>query len=204
MSGRFIAPVRTTTKGASFRGHNTPHNLRGSSKALLGHQLQGAEAPGASEQDLGIIPGRSTAYSVVRTRAILQECAKLLFRSKRRSQKPKLGRISQSRSCTLLRATLPTYQSMWVIIPQLLLLRLATHRLPGHNSHPHHHYNRPIPEASSQKGTSTLNSNGNSGRNPKLAQSTVLCRNQSTFIERYPTSAKNLHSMSFCFSIRNK
>jgi hypothetical protein len=34
------------------------------------------------------------------------------FKSKRRSQKPKLGRISRSRSCTLLRATLPTYQSM--------------------------------------------------------------------------------------------
>jgi hypothetical protein len=61
-------------------------------------------------------------------------------------------------------------------------------RLPGHNFHPHHHYNQPIPEASSQKGTSTLNSNENSGRNPKLAQSIVLCRNQSIFIERYPTS----------------
>jgi hypothetical protein len=53
------------------------------------------------------------------------------------------------RSCTLLRATLPTYQNMWAIILQLLLLRLAIHRLPGHSSHPHHHYNQPIPEASS-------------------------------------------------------
>jgi hypothetical protein len=42
------------------------------------------------------------------------------------------------------------------------------------------------------KGTITLNSNGNLGRNPKLAQSTVLCQNQSTFIERYPTSEKFL------------
>jgi hypothetical protein len=148
MSGRFIAPVRTTTNGASFRGHNTPHSLRGSSKALSGHQLQGAEAPRASEEDSRISPGRSTVYSVVRTRAILQECAKLLFRSKRRSKMPKLGRISRSRSCTQLHATLPTYQSMWAIIPQLLLLWLATHRLPGHNSHPHHHYSRPILEAS--------------------------------------------------------
>jgi hypothetical protein len=136
MSGRFTAPIRTTTKGASLRGNNTPHNCRGNNKAPSGHQLQGAEAPGALEEDLGISPGRSTAYSVVRTRAILQECAKSLFRSKRRSQKPKLGRISRSRSCTLLRATLPTYQSMWAIILQLLLLRLAIHRLPGHNSHP--------------------------------------------------------------------
>jgi hypothetical protein len=136
---------------------------------------------------LGISPGRSTAYSVVRTRVILQECAKSLFRSKRRSQKSMLGRISRSRPCTLLRVTLPTYQSMWAIIMQLLLLRLAIHRFPGHNSHPHHHYNRPIPEASSQNGANTLNNNVNSWRNSKLAQSTVLCQNQSTFIERYPT-----------------
>jgi hypothetical protein len=127
--------------------------------------------------------GRFIAYSMVRTRAILQECVKSPFRSRRRSQKPKLGRISRSRSWTLLRATLPTYQNMWAIILQLLLLRLAIHKLPGHSSHPHHHCNRLIPEASSQKGASTLNSNGSLGRNPKLAQSIVLCQNQSTFIE---------------------
>jgi hypothetical protein len=192
-----------TTKEASFRGHSTPLNLRGNNKALSGRQLQGTEAPGASEEDMGISPGRFIAYSVVRTRDILQECAKSPFRSKRRSQKPKLGRISRSRSCTLLRVTLPTYQNMWAIILQLLLLRLAIHRLPGHSSHPHHHCNRPIPEASSQKGASTLNSNGSSGRNPKLAQSTVLRQNQSTFIERYPTPEILLCSMSFCFSIKN-
>jgi hypothetical protein len=135
------------------------------------------------KEDMGISPGRSIAYSVVRTRAILQECAKSPFRSKWRSQKAKLGRISRSRSCTLLRVTLPTYQNMWANILQLLLLRLAIHRLPGHSSHPHYHYNRPIPQVSSQKGDNTPNSNVNSGRNPKLAQSTVLCQNQSTFIE---------------------
>jgi hypothetical protein len=193
-----------TTKEASFRGHSTPHNLRGNNKALSGRQLQGAEAPGASEGDMGISPGRFIAYSVARTRAILQECAKLPFRSRRRSQKPKLGRINRSRSCTLLRVTLPTYQNMWAIILQLLLLRLAIHRLPGHSSHPHHHCNRPIPESSSQKGANTPNSNGSSGRNPNLAQSTVLCQNQSTFIERYPTPEIFLCSVSFCFSIRNK
>jgi hypothetical protein len=204
MSGRFTAPVRTTTKEANLRSHSTPHNLRGNNKALSGRQLQGAEALGASKEDIGISPGRFIAYSVVRTRAILQECDKSPFRSRRRSRKPKLGRISQSRSCTLLRATLPTYQNMWAIILQLLLLRLAIHRLPGHNSHSHHHYNRPIPEVSNQKGANTPNSNVNSGRNPKLAQSTVLCQNQSTFIKRYPTPEILLCSMSFCFSIRNK
>jgi hypothetical protein len=63
---------------------------------------------------------------------------------------------------------------MWAIILQLLLLRLATHKLPGHNSHPHHHYNRHIPEASSQKGASTLNINVNSGRNPKLTVNSTV------------------------------
>jgi hypothetical protein len=72
MSGQSIAPVRMTTKEVSSRGHSTPHNLRGNNKALSGHQLQGAEAPGASEEDMGINPGRSIAYSVVKTRAILQ------------------------------------------------------------------------------------------------------------------------------------
>jgi hypothetical protein len=163
------------TKEASFRGHSTPHNLWGNSKTLSGRQLQGAEAPGASEEDLEISLGRSNAYFVVRTRAILQECAKSPFRSKRRSQKPKLGRISRSRSCTLLRATLPTYQNMYVIIMLLLLLRLAIHMLPSHSSHTHHHCNRPIPKASSQKGASTPSSNVNLGRNRKLAKSTVLC-----------------------------
>jgi hypothetical protein len=79
-----IIPLRVTTKEVSLRGHNTPHNLRGNSRALSDHQLQGVEAPRASGEDLGISLERSTAYSVVRTRAILQECAKSPFRSKRR------------------------------------------------------------------------------------------------------------------------
>jgi hypothetical protein len=148
--------------------------------------------------------GKSIAYSVVRTRAILQECAKSLLWSRRRQQKSKLGRISRSRSCTLRRATLPTYQNMWAIILQLLLLRLAIHRILGLSSR-HHQCNLPIFETSSQKGASTLNSNVNSERNLKLVQSTVLCQNRSTYIERYPASQILLCSMSFCsFLIRNK
>jgi hypothetical protein len=75
----------------------------------------------------------------------------------------------------------------------------AIHRLPGHNSRLRHHYNRLTPRASSQKGASTLNSNMNSGRNLKLAQSTILCQNQSTSTERYPTSETFLRSLPFCF-----
>jgi hypothetical protein len=73
-----------TTKEVSLKGHNIPYNLRGNNKALSGHQLQGAEAPGASEEGLGISVERFTAYSVVRTRDILQECAMSPFRNKRK------------------------------------------------------------------------------------------------------------------------
>jgi hypothetical protein len=58
-------------KGSQLIGNSTPHNLRGNNTALSGHHLQGVGALGASEEDLGISPGRSIAYSVVRTRAIL-------------------------------------------------------------------------------------------------------------------------------------
>jgi hypothetical protein len=123
---------------------------------------------------MGISLERSTAYSVVRTRAIPQECAKSPSKSRRRLQKPKLGRISRSRSCTLLRAIHLTYQNMWVITLQLLLLRLVSHRLLGHSFHLRPLYSLPIHGVSSQKGANTLNNRGISGRNPKLAQLTAL------------------------------
>jgi hypothetical protein len=73
-----------TTEEVSNRGHNIPHKLRGSNKAILGRQLQGAEAPGASEEGLGISPGKFIDYSVERTRAILQGCAMSPFRNRRK------------------------------------------------------------------------------------------------------------------------
>jgi hypothetical protein len=79
MSDQSIASVIMMTKEASFRGRITPHSLRVNNKAPSSRQFQGAEAPGASEEDMGINLGRSIAYSMVRTRAILQECAKSLF-----------------------------------------------------------------------------------------------------------------------------
>jgi hypothetical protein len=83
MSDRFIT-LRMMTGEASSRGRNIPPRLRGSSKAILGLQLQGAKVPGASEEDLGISPGRFFAYSVVRIRAIPPGCAMLPSRNKRR------------------------------------------------------------------------------------------------------------------------
>ena len=148
---------------------------------------------------MGISPRKSIAYSVVKTRATLQECVRSPFRSKKRLPKQKLGNISRSRSYILLRATLPTYQSMWAINLQLLLLRQAIHKLPGLSSHRHHHCNHLIPEASSQKGTSTPNSSATSGRSPKLAQSTTLCQNRSIYTEEYPTFDVPLSFMPFYF-----
>jgi hypothetical protein len=94
MSDQFIAPVRTMTKEASFRGHITTHSLQDSSKAPSGHQVQGAEAAGASKEDMGISPGKSIAYSVVKTRATLQERVRSSFRSKKRLPKQKPDRIN--------------------------------------------------------------------------------------------------------------
>jgi hypothetical protein len=168
MSDQFTIPLRVMTEEASFRGHNIAHNLQGNRKVLSGHQFQAAEAAGASEVDMGINPENSIAYSMVKTRATLQEHARSPFRRKKRLTKQKRGRISRSRFYILLRATLPTYQNMWAINLQLLSLRQVIHKLPGLSSHCHHQCHLLIPEASSQKGTSTPNSSATSGRSPKL------------------------------------
>jgi hypothetical protein len=57
-------------RGASSKGHSAPHKLRGNSKAPFDRQLQEAEAPGASAEDLEINQEEFFACSVVRTRAI--------------------------------------------------------------------------------------------------------------------------------------
>jgi hypothetical protein len=199
MSDQSMAPVRMMTKEASFRGHSTPHSLWDNSIAPSGHQLQEAEAVGASEENMGISLGKSIAYSVEKTRAILQECARSLFWSKRRLLKKKLGRISRSRFCILLRATVLTYHNMWETNLQLLLLRQAIHKLLGLSSHRHHHCSQPIPKASRQKGANTLNSNVTSGRSLKLVQSIVLYQNQNTYTEQYPTFEILLPSRLFYF-----
>jgi hypothetical protein len=85
MSGQ-STPLRVTTEEVSNRGHNIPRKLRGCNKAIFGRQLQEAEAPRASEEGLGINLGKFIAYSVVRTRAILQECAMSPFRKKGNSR----------------------------------------------------------------------------------------------------------------------
>jgi hypothetical protein len=82
-SDQFI-PLRMTTGEVNNRGRNILPRLRGSNRAILGPQLQGAEAPRASEEGLGISPGRFIVYSAVRTRATLPGCATSPSRNRRR------------------------------------------------------------------------------------------------------------------------
>jgi hypothetical protein len=83
MSDQFI-PLRMTTGEVSSRDRNIPPRLWGNNRAILGPQLQGAEAPGASEEGLGISTEKFIAYSVVRTRATLPGCAMSPSRNRKR------------------------------------------------------------------------------------------------------------------------
>jgi hypothetical protein len=111
MSDQSIALAKVMTEEASFKGHNTTLNPQGNNKILSGHQPQGAEATRALEEGTGTSPENFIAYSVVKTRATLQEHARSPFRSKRRLPKQRHDRISRSRSYILLHATLPMYQN---------------------------------------------------------------------------------------------
>jgi hypothetical protein len=199
MSGQFTTPSRVMTKEVNSRDRSILRKLRDSNKTLSDRQLQEVEALVASEEDMGTSPGKSTAYFVVKTRATIQEHVKSPSKSKKKLQKPKPRKISRSKSCTVLHVIHPTYQNMWVIIPQLLLLRLVSHKFLGHSSHRRRHYSLPTHEVSSQKGANRPISSEISGRGPKLAQLTTLCQNQNIYIKRYPTFGTVLHSLSFSF-----
>jgi hypothetical protein len=85
---RHIRSIHNSTqgddKGSQSQRSQYTSQSSGQQQSSLGHQLQGAEAPGASEEGLGISLERFTTYSVVRTRDILQECAMSPFKNKRR------------------------------------------------------------------------------------------------------------------------
>jgi hypothetical protein len=112
MSDRFIILTQVMTEEVSLKGSNINLNLQGHSKAPLGHQPQGVEVAETSEEDTEISLEDYTAYSAVKTRATPQESAKSQFKSRRRLLKLRHGRISRSRSYTLLHAILPMSQSM--------------------------------------------------------------------------------------------
>jgi hypothetical protein len=111
MSDQSITPAKVMIEEASFKGHNAALNPQGNNKVLSGHQPQGVEAAEASEEGTGMSQENFIAYSVVKTRATLQERVRSPFRSKRRLPKFRRGRISRSRFYILLHVTLPTYQN---------------------------------------------------------------------------------------------
>jgi hypothetical protein len=76
MLDQSITLAKVMTEEASFKGHNKALNPQGNNKVLLGHQPKGVEVAGASEEGTGISPEIFTAYSVVKTRATLQEHAR--------------------------------------------------------------------------------------------------------------------------------
>jgi hypothetical protein len=98
----------------------------------------------ASEEGMVVNLGNYSIYSVAKTRDIPQGCAKSRSRSRRKSLKPENDRISPSRSCILLRATLRISRNTSAINSlQLLLLRQVILKLPGLSCHHHHHWHLP-------------------------------------------------------------
>jgi hypothetical protein len=87
--------------------------LRACNILLLDHQLREVE-----EEEVSVVVGLAinlescTAFFVARTRATQQGHAMLPFISKRKLLKLKRGRVSQSKSSTLLHAILLTSRSM--------------------------------------------------------------------------------------------
>jgi hypothetical protein len=81
---RSIHSTQNDDRGSQQQRPQYSSQASGSSRVILGLQLQGAEVPGASEEDLGISPGKFIAYSVVRTRATPPGCAMSPSRNKRK------------------------------------------------------------------------------------------------------------------------
>jgi hypothetical protein len=111
MLDRFIIPVQVTTGGIIPKRNNIALNHQGHNKVLSGHQLQEAEGAEASEEDFQISLGNCFVYSAKMIRGIPQGHDKSLSRSRKKLLKLEHDRISRSRSCIPLRATLPTSRS---------------------------------------------------------------------------------------------
>jgi hypothetical protein len=161
-----------TTLGAA----STAHSLWACNKLHTGHQPREAEGGEASEEGLVVSPGNCSVYFVAKTRDTPKGRANSRSRSRRKSLKPKHDRISRSRSCILLRATVRISRNTSVINSlQLLLLRQVILKLPGLSCHHHRHWRLSRLITNSQKGIVRLNNSGTFGRSLKLAQSTALC-----------------------------
>jgi hypothetical protein len=92
--GSIHSSSQSDDKGSQFQRPQHSSQSSGQQQSSFRPPVQGAEATGASEEDMGISPGKSIAYSVVKTRVTLQERARLPFRSKKSMPKQKPGRTS--------------------------------------------------------------------------------------------------------------
>jgi hypothetical protein len=113
MSDQFITPMLMMKGPAMFSIAITVLSLRACNILLSDHQLREAEEEGVSvEEGSTINPESCTAFFVARTKATQQGHARSQFRSKRKLLKPRRGRVSRSKSSTLLRVILHTSQNM--------------------------------------------------------------------------------------------
>jgi hypothetical protein len=81
---RSIHSTQNDDRGSQQQRPQYSSQTSGQQQSYLWRQLQEAEAPGALEEGLGISLEKFIAYSVVRTRAILQGCAMSPFRNRRK------------------------------------------------------------------------------------------------------------------------
>jgi hypothetical protein len=81
---RSIHSTQNDNRGSQQQRPQYSFQASGQQQSYLRPQLQGAEAPGASEEGLGICPGKFIAYSAVRTKAIPPGCAMSPSRNKKR------------------------------------------------------------------------------------------------------------------------
>jgi hypothetical protein len=198
-SGQSITPLKMMTKEVSLRGHNIPHNLRGNNKAPSGHQLQGAEALGGFGGRFGDQPrkiyclfcGEDKGHTTRMCHVTIQKQKEIVEAEARRNQQKQVLHTASCHS---------PYIPEYVNNHHAASVALASHSQASWPQLPPPPPLQPTYSRSQQpEGRRTLNNNGNSGRNPKFTQSTVLCQNQSTSIEKYPTSETFLRSLSFCF-----
>jgi hypothetical protein len=106
ISEQSTIPTQVMTGATILKAASTARSLRECNKLLTVHQPREAEGEEASAEGMVISPGNCSTYSVARTRDTQQGRAKSRSRSRRKLLKLKHNRISQSRCCILLRATL--------------------------------------------------------------------------------------------------
>jgi hypothetical protein len=109
MSDQFITLMPMMKGPTMFNIAIIVLSLRACNTLLSDHQLREAEEEEVSvEEGLAINPESCNVFCVVRTRATQQGHARSQFRNKEKLLKPRHGRVSRSKSSTLLRAILHT------------------------------------------------------------------------------------------------